>query len=61
LEKSPKPDQPQAAAPPPRKEEREGGWVSNVPPAKDGKSGGAPAKFSLDDLFLFDPNFESCW
>jgi hypothetical protein len=49
--------QPVAELGPEKQKPAADGWFSNAaPPA--GKP--APA-YSLDDLFLFDPTFESCW
>jgi hypothetical protein len=39
---------------------RKSGWISSQP-SGDGKTGQSAWPSSLDDLFLFDPNFESCW
>jgi hypothetical protein len=41
------------------------GWAGDAPPqagppAKPAPKNAGPA-YSLEDLFLFDPTFESCW
>jgi len=45
---------------PPSQTAGNSGWISSQP-SRDGKTSQSDWPSSLDDLFLFDPNFESCW
>jgi hypothetical protein len=52
------PANPDPPNPSPKKSEAEERWYSNEP-SKNGDKVDWPT--SLAELFLFDPNFESCW
>ena len=47
------------------KEPAKDGWIASAPVHSGAASKRNPKKagpaYSLDDLFLFDPTFESCW
>jgi len=64
MQDEPKVTGPEKAGPkeavPPSQTTTNSGWISSQP-SRDGKTSQSAWPSSLDDLFLFDPNFESCW